>query len=202
MNSITEICNLAISMLGVGEEIADYDDEDSEEARACRRFYEMARDNVLRDFPWSFANKIGIGLAEVEEDPNNNWAYSYRYPSDCIAFRKILSGTRNDTRQSRISFELGADDDGRLIFTDMDEAEGEYTFKNENVAQYPYDFVEALACRLAYLIAPRIAGGNSANKKAEMLQLYMMAISKAQKTTANEQQPDVEPESEYIRARD
>lgn len=202
MNSITEICNLAISMLGVGEEIADYDDEDSEEARACRRFYEMARDNVLRDFPWSFANKIGIGLAEVEEDPNSNWAYSYRYPSDCIAFRKILSGTRNDTRQSRISFELGADDDGRLIFTDMDEAEGEYTFKNENVAQYPYDFVEALACRLAYLIAPRIAGGNSANKKAEMLQLYMMAISKAQKTTANEQQPDVEPESEYIRARD
>lgn len=202
MNSITEICNLAISMLGVGEEIADYTTEDSEEARACRRFYEMARDNVLRDFPWSFANKIGIGLAEVEEDPNNNWAYSYRYPSDCIAFRKILSGTRNDTRQSRISFELGADDDGRLIFTDMDEAEGEYTFKNENVAQYPYDFVEALACRLAYLIAPRIAGGNSANKKAEMLQLYMMAISKAQKTTANEQQPDVEPESEYIRARD
>ena len=109
---------------------------------------------------------------------------------------------RNDTRQSRISFEIGADDDGRLIFTDMEDAECEYTFRNENVSQYPLDFIEALAYRLASLIAPRIAGGNSVTKRNEMMQLYMLALSKAQKTTAMEMQPDEEPQSEFIRARD
>lgn len=202
MNSITEICNLALSSLGTGEDIADYATEDSEEARACRRFYELARDNVLRDFPWSFATKKGIALNLIEEDPNDEWGYSYRYPSDCINLRRILSGMRNDTRQSRISFEIGADDDGRLIFTDMEDAECEYTFRNENVSQYPLDFIEALAYRLASLIAPRIAGGNSVTKRNEMMQLYMLALSKAQKTTAMEMQPDEEPQSEFIRARD
>src|SRR5665648_440114 len=97
MSSATEICNMALGHLASGKEIANLETERSAEAIACRRFFDSARDAVLRDFSWPFATKIKA-LSLIEEDPNSEWAYSYRYPTDCLNFRRILSGTRTDTR--------------------------------------------------------------------------------------------------------
>src|SRR5688572_11149621 len=111
MASETEIANLALSHLGVGKEIANLETERSQEAVACRRFYDTARDATLRDFSWPFATKIAV-LGLIEADPNDEWDYSYRYPSDCLQLRRILSGVRNDTRDSRVPFKLAHDDSG------------------------------------------------------------------------------------------
>ena len=77
-SSKTEIANLAISHLGIGKTIANLELEKSQEAIACRRFYDTVRDSSLRDFPWPFAGKIQA-LALV----SNEWLYAYQYPSDC-----------------------------------------------------------------------------------------------------------------------
>lgn len=201
MASNTEIANLAIGHLGVGKEIANLDTENSKEAMACRRFFSDARDATLRDFNWPFARRFRT-LTLVEEDPNDEWGYSYRYPTNCLAFRRILSGIRNDTRQSRIPYLLANDDDGELILTDKEDAQGEYTVKITDPARFSADFRIALSLRLAAYIAPWVAGGDPFKLGQRALTLYQFEISKAQATAGNEEQAEEPPESEYVRARE
>lgn len=198
--SKTEIANLAISHLGVAKEIGNLDTEKSQEAGACRKFYDLALETTLRDFDWPFATKYET-LGLIESDPNDEWDFSYRYPSDALKIRKILSGTRNDTRQSRIPFVEGQDNSGKLIFTDQEDAQVKYTPFTTNVALYPPDFIMALSLRLAAYVAPRITGGDPFKMGDRAIKLYMYELSKAESNSGNEEQEEENPESEYIRAR-
>jgi hypothetical protein len=201
MSSETEISNMAISHLGVGKEIADLDTETSAEAKACRRFYDIARDTVLRDFQWPFATKIA-SLGLVESDPNTEWDYSYRYPSDCITLRRILSGVRQDTLDSKVPYKIAQDSSGRLIFSDEENASVEYTVKVTDPAKYTPDFTLALSYRLAVYIAPRVTRGDPFKLMEKAMGMYMDIIGDAKANAYNEEQDDVKPESEFIRARD
>ena len=91
MASKTEIGNLALSHIGIGKEVANIETEQSAEASALRRVYDTALRKTLRDFNWPFARVIAdLGL--IEEDPTDEWDFSYRVPSDCVSFRRIPSG--------------------------------------------------------------------------------------------------------------
>lgn len=201
-DSSTVIANLAISHLGYGSEIANLDTENSAEANAMRRFYDTARRNVLREFAWPFAYKIAdLGL--VESTPNNDWNYSYRYPSDCLMMNKILSGVRNDHRQSRIPFKVGRDSSGKLIFTDEQNAQAAYTMDNQDTLQYPDDFVMAFSYRLAIYAAPRIvSNGDPFGLVQRLYQIYNIEVQNAKAMARQENQPDDMPQSEFIRARE
>lgn len=200
MSSEVTIYNLALSHLAVGVEVSATN-ERSPEAEACLAFYDIARDDTLRAFPWKFANKIDA-LDLVAEQPNSEWGYSYRYPSDCVHFRRILSGNRMDTVDSRIRYTLGQDTAGQLIYTDQATAEGEYTLRVTNVDRYPPDFKLALSYRLASLIAARVCGGDPRKLGTKAYQLYGIELSRAAANSGNEEQPDKQPESEFINARD
>lgn len=200
MSSKTEISNLAISHLGTGKEIADLETERSQESAACRRFYDMALKTTLKAYSWPFATKIAA-LGLVAEEPNEEWGYSYRYPSDCLEFRRILSGQRTDTRDTRISYKLGFDSAGTLIYADKFEAEGEYTILHESPSFYPPDFTLALSLRLAALVAPRLTAGDPFKLGEKCLALYRQAINEAKANAGNEEVPDSAPDSEFIRAR-
>lgn len=201
MASPTEISNLALSHLGIDKEIANLDTENSVEARACRRFYELARNATLRDHAWPFASKISeLGL--VEEDPNDEWGYSYRYPSDCLNFRRILSGMRNDSAQSRVPYKIIQDSSGLLILTDQSNADCEYTIIATDTLRYPPDFVNALSLRLAAYAAPKITAGTNLKLGDRAMQMYVFEISVAKSNGVNEEQSDQVPESEFIRARE
>lgn len=201
MSSSTEICNLALSHLGVGKPIDNLETEKSQEAAVCRRFYQTARQAVLRDMRWPFAKRIeALGL--VEEDPNEEWDYSYRYPVNCLLARRILSGTRNDTQDTQIPFVIASDDSGELIYTDEYQAELEYTFNVTNEALFPPDFVLAFSFRLAAYIAPTITAGDPFKMGARALQMYGLEIYKASSNAFNEQKLDRIVESEFVRARE
>ena len=101
MSSQLGIVNMAISHLGSAKEVAILEVEKSQEASAARRFYDESLEATLSDFPWPFATRFAA-LALVEESPTTEWAYSYRYPTDCYYLRKIHSGIRNDSRRLRI----------------------------------------------------------------------------------------------------
>jgi hypothetical protein len=199
--SSTEICNLALSHLGVGKEIANLDTEQSQEASACRRFYETARDACLRDFSWPFAMRYDE-LALVEEDPNDEWLFSYRYPTNCMRILKILSGTRNDTRQTRVPYEIAQDDQGRLLFTDQENAEIRYIYKETDPDKYTPDFILALSYRLAYYIAPRLTAGDPFSRGPASLEAYQIELSRAAANAVNEGQVEEEVNSELQRARE
>lgn len=200
-SSNTEICNLAISHLGSTDEIDDLETDSTPEAAACQRYYEQARAQVLRDFPWPFATKFRT-LDLIEEEPTDEWGYSYRYPSDCLILRRILSGSRNDARQTRVAYRIAKDDDGKLLYTDMEEALAEYTEDMTDVTLFPPDFVMALSFRLASYIAPRLIAGDPFKLGDRAVKYYFAEIASARAQALNEEQPDEEPLSEFERARD
>jgi len=201
MSTPVEICNLSLSHLGVGKEIANFETENSQEANACRRFYNISREATLRDFPWPFAMKqAALGL--VGENPTTEWGYSYRYPSDCLKLRRILSGLRNDTRQTRIPYKITRDISGRLVYTDQINAQMEYTLNEEDSERFTSDFVMALSLRLAVYTAPRLTSGDPFKLRESTFKLYMLEITRAQATAANEQQDEEKPNADWINARD
>ncbi len=195
-----EMCNMSISHLGSGETIGDMD-ERSEEARACSTFWDVAFEATLRDFAWPFAKKF-VELELVEENPNNEWLYSYRYPTSILKIRRILSGSRKDTKDTEIKFVEAQDGTGQLIFTDQDEAEAECTMKITDLSRLPPDFIMAFSYRLAFYIAPRITGGNAFERiKLAMWASYQKELGMARSSSADEERPDNEPESEFITIR-
>jgi hypothetical protein len=197
--SKVEICNLALFHLGNGKEIASID-ERSQEAAVVRRFFDPALEAVLRDFDWPFATKIAA-LAQVSVNPNTEWKFSYRYPSDCINIRRVLSGTRQDTAKSKVPFKIAQGPAGILIFCDIEQASIEYTVLTTNTQLFPPDFTMALSYKLAAYIAPRVTGGDPTKLGPRALQLYEYEISKAKAAALNEEQPDLQLDSEFITAR-
>lgn len=193
------ICNMALRHLAVGKAIGTLA-EPSAEARACTTFYEAARDETLRDFDWPFA-KARVTLALVEEQPNVEWAFSYRYPANCAAIRRIPSGMRQETRASVVKLRIGRDDTGRLIYTDQPDAEVEYTYAITDAGQFDADFAQAVALKLAGYIAPSVTGGDPTRLGLRALELYQVAIGIARSNAANEEQADEEPDSPSILAR-
>lgn len=200
MATKTELSNMAISHLGTGMTIANLDTEDSEEAAVCRTFFDTAFEATLREFDWPFA-RVYEELTLVKEDPTEEWAYAYRYPSDCQMLRKILSGTRNETRSTRVPFAISKDASGRLVFTDQYDPVARYTQEITDLSLCTADFNIAFSFKLAMYIAPRLTQGDPYKLKQEMQSSYMAEISNAKALAINEEQPDQAPESEFIRAR-
>jgi hypothetical protein len=200
MASTTEIANLALSHLGVGKDIQALDTDPGQEARACRRFYTEARQTTLRDFNWPFATKEQA-LALIEEDPTEEWAFSYQTPSDSLKIQRLVSGIRNDTRSTRITFREFNHPSGIRIYTDLDEAIAQYTVDMEDPTFYPTDFKMAFSWRLAMYIAPRITAGDPFQRQKAAAEFYQYEISRAQANSSNGQQDDPEPDGEFQRAR-
>lgn len=202
MASIADICNMALSHLGVGDQITDLDTESSKEALACRLWYDKCRDQVLRAFAWPFAT-IVEDLTLVEEEPNDGleWAYSYRYPSACISLRRILSGARTDSQSSKVPYRIVRDDAGRLILSDLEDAQVEFTQLVEAADQFDPLFVDALSYLLAAKIGPRVCGGDQFKLSDRALQMYAWAIGQAMNAAANEERSDEPPDAELISAR-
>jgi hypothetical protein len=201
MASKTEIANMALSHLGIGKEIANIDTEKSAEAAACRRFFNTCLSATLKDFPWPFASKIAT-LNLIEEEPNDEWAYSYQYPVDCIHAKRIVSGNANETRQERIDFKIANSSSSKIILTNKDLAELEYTANITDPNVFSPDFIIALSFRLAAYVAPRLTQGDPFKLKNDMLGQYAIEIGMARSNAMNEQQDSEVPSSELIRARE
>lgn len=199
--SDTVIANLAITHLGIGKTIENLTSERSTEAVACKRYFEETRKRVLRDFPWPFATAIET-LNLVAEDPNEEWNYSYRYPSNCLMIRKLQSGIRNDTRQSRVPYRVSRDTSGLLILTDEQNAIIEYTFDEQDYARYPSDCIMAFSVMLAVYIAPALTRGDLFKIRSELLQIYQLEMSNAKANAVIEEQDDEVVDSEFIRERE
>lgn len=202
MSTKTRICNKALSHLGSSVEIGAVETERSAEAAACRMFFDDARQETLSAWPWPFATKFEA-LALLETSPNEEWAFSYRYPADCLDFRRILSGSRNDTRYTRVPMKIGSDGIGGVIFTDKENAEAEFGIDIlENFNLFSPKFEIALSYRLASFIAPRVTGGDPFKMGDKALAMFRGLIEGTKAGSANEEQPDPDPESEFITTRE
>lgn len=200
MASSTQICNLALAHLGVGKSIANLQTEQSEEANACRRFYDVSLERTLRDFPWPFSKRYQA-LELVAENPMDSYKFAYRYPTGCVRIHRIDSTIRNDNRQSRVHFTIGGDSSGQLIYTDQEQAKIWFSFLDTDPEKYPADFTLALSFLIAHYIAPTLTAGDPFKVGERAMQNYMAELDRARVNAIGEEQVEVEVESEFIRAR-
>lgn len=206
MASVLDICNMAVRHLGISVPIQSLT-ERTKEAKACSLFYPVVRDETLRDAPWPFATQFKL-LAEVSEEPTEEWLYAYRVPANCITFRRLLDtvtlqritlfnspdGIRYPTVQiPHITFRLGGDDNGGLVYTSQ---QGplycEITARIEDPTRYPPDVAQAMSLKMAGYIAPSVAGNDVLKLGDRAFQLYSVMIAQAKQNAGNEQQLDLQ----------
>lgn len=200
MASVVNVYNMALGHLGAAATVSSTT-EKSAESNACNTFYLDALKATLRDYKPSEAKGF-LTLSLIEEDPVDEWAFSYDYPNTIAIILRVLSGLRNDSRDSRVPYEVGSDENGRaLLYCDIESAEIEAIFVPKSIAILPSDFIIALSFRLAAYIAPIVTKGDPFKLGARALQLYAVEIRNAAVNSRNQNQPDKEPDSDHIRSR-
>lgn len=141
------IANLALSNIGVSKPILALD-ERSVEAKIIDRFYVHSRQYVLRDGLWPFAKRY-LNLTLVEEDPTPEWAFSYRYPPNCLLVRFIVNPVMGRHERKPTEYEIAGDDQGTLILTDQEDAQICYTMDVDNPQRYDEMFTSAFSWYLS-----------------------------------------------------
>jgi hypothetical protein len=146
------VCNLALDRIGIGQTIDDLNGT-SHLAQVCARWYAICRDRILESYPWPFTT-VRVALELVEEftesdDPDAEWRFAYRYPNGCMAARRIVSGLPKPQDFDGIPYELGQDGDGRLIFTNQQDAILEMTGTYEDPGEWPGVFADVVSADMA-----------------------------------------------------
>jgi hypothetical protein len=158
MASDVDICNLALSHFGQDANVTSIQTPDGPDAEHCKRFYPIARDEMLEEFDWSFARKRAT-LAAVTND-REDWAYKYAIPSDCLKERRALPEGYADNLADGIDCEK----EGDFLYTNEDVTTLVYTKRLTDTTKFSPLFVSALSWRLAsYLVGPitkDVSGGS------------------------------------------
>jgi len=185
MNTPTSISNLAISHIGQGKSVSNIDTEKSVEANACKIYYPLALDFMLRTYriPAFIRN---VSLAMVSTNPSMDWRYAFRLPNDCARVWRINSGYKVDTEETKIPFTMSSDDSGMLLLADIETASIEYSINNPNPRFFTSDFVMALSYKLAEMIAPLLTSGDVFKITERMERRFATYSSRLMATTQNE----------------
>lgn len=141
---------MALAKIADRSDIQNVDTEQSQQAKACRLFYDQALTETLEAFDWGFARVVET-LADLGTPPNN-WAYRYQYPSNCVKFRGFerIPGTPEVPHEIRAKDNTGNE---KIILCNIGSAVGVYTLLVTTTSMFTPNFVDALSWRLAGLIA-------------------------------------------------
>jgi hypothetical protein len=201
MASEVEIANLALSRLGDSATVASLSPpEGSAQAEKCARFYPLARDVMQEDFVWSFCVRRK-SLALVANWSSGKWAYAYAAPSDMVRPISIshpeASSDQVDVLGTRpgAMFQVESTSTGQaIILTNQPEAELRYTVKVTDTTRYSAQFVDALAWRLASMLAGPILKGDAGIKMTQScLQIAISLAGDAAVKNANSSQEERGP---------
>lgn len=167
-----QVINTALARIGA-QTIADLTTEQSREAIAALLVYEDELRATLRDFAWPFATRYAdAGLAvptltlvggALDDPVVPDWYFAYRMPDDAIGVRRIVkhvttTGVGRGWDPNPITFRMGSDDDGLLIYTNQEDAVVEYAIRPEDVWNVADPaFKDAFAWRMAAALSPSLA---------------------------------------------
>jgi hypothetical protein len=195
MSSVIEICNMALGKAGITDTITNLDTEQSVEALWCKVNYPIARDSVLRDFPWRFATKT-ISLGALDEKRQDGKSV-FLYPSDCL---NIINVSNGGTQNFEIEI-IGINDDMRkVIITDSEQAEVKYIARVTDPNLFDPLFVVALAWYIASDLALSV-GGNKEGRSQLAMQQYEFTKAKAQRASIAESRGNPYTSNEFMKVR-
>ena len=181
----TDICNMALAFIAKGRIVSM--DESTEQARQCKLFYEITKQDLLRNYTWGFAKKIDKLAELTQSEKNPYWRYIYTYPQKCVAVRKIFD---KDTGKAVLAGQqkewdlFMASDNVLAVGCNIPRAYLEYTYDVDDANLFSSDFVDAFAHMLAFNICIQLTG-NSGLQQTQY-QLAQAALMRAKYTTAQE----------------
>lgn len=158
------ICNKALGMLGANRILSL--SEDSRNATLCNENYEIVRDGILEEYPWSFA-KARISLAKDLTGPDFGYANSFTLPAD---FLHVLEFNGDDSEYQV---------EGNKILSDDGTCNLIYTKKVTDVGVFSKLFIVAFSARLAAELSIPVT--NSKSTLEAMMGLYEDALDRARK---------------------
>lgn len=213
------ICNLALSYLGDSATVASIDPpEGSAQASHCARFYPIALQLMLEAHQWNFNTKRAY-LAAVADCYFNEWKYAYALPSDATAVISVLPKCRYPEGFLRIwdyttympqEFELESVRDFQIetlngqqvILSNACDAIARYTVSSVTPGMFPALFTDALAWKLASMLAgPLLKGDAGAAESKRCLQMHAAIAAEAMGKDANQRHGNRPPVPSSIRAR-
>lgn len=220
----TDICNMALSHLGISNGIQTFNDQ-TEQAKACNFWYPRCRDQLLKSAPWDFAYTYLALASDGSNVPGTlfsypGWRYAYQYPNDCL--QSVAVVTAYGDRASRFAWhshwgypyggtafpkiptkiaQSTATPGQKIILCDMPAPL--YLFYIQcvtNTAMFDSMFTDALSFRIGWRIGGVLRGANPDKiqycmSMAEKLRLDALA------QCLNEAQQDPERNSPSVNAR-
>ena len=176
----SKIFNITLKNLRVSVGIQNSNQSDKNTV-ILNEFYDSAKEQVLKDFDWNFANSYRE-LALTGNIPQNpKFLYEYDYPNDCLFAREIIPYVNKDI----VEFEVASNVTGqKVINTNITPAVLRYTKSVNNETFFSTEFVMALCWYLAFLAAPAITGNRSI--QSDCLSVYTSILAKAKTINASE----------------
>ena len=175
-----KIFNIALKNLRVSVSIQNANQNDKNTI-ILNEYYDSAKEQVLKDFDWNFANSYRELSLTGNIPMNPKFLYEYDYPNDCVFTREIISYNTDDN----IEFEVAANSTGqKVINTNVTPAVLRYTKLIDNETFFSTEFTMALCWYLAFLSAPAITGNRSI--QSDCLNVYTSILAKAKSINASE----------------
>ena len=177
----SKIFNIALKNLRVSVGIQNANQTDKNTV-VLNEFYDIAREQVLKDFDWNFANSYRELSLTGNIPQNPKFLYEYDYPNDCLFAREIVPyADTNDI----VEFEIASNVSGqKVINTNKTPVVLRYTKNVDNETFFSTEFVTALCWYLAFLSAPAITGNR--NIQNDCMTIYSNMIMKAKTLNASE----------------
>lgn len=190
-----EIFNITLNHLGINA-IVQNTNEVNPKITALNNYYDMALEQVMKDYDWNFLNSFKVLTPTLEESPNPKYLYAYDYPNDCIAVRSIYGEKGTEYKQMDITTSSKG---SRIIVCNAPKARLKYTRKlniSTPEAYFTSEFVSALSFYLAFLTANALTGNTGF--QSNMYQAYQTTLGRAKAMDANESEIRDEDNRTYL----
>ena len=170
-----KIFNMTLKNLRVSVSIQNSNQTDKNTI-ILNEFYDVAREQVLKDFDWNFANSYRELSLTGNIPQNPKFLYEYDYPNDCVFAREIIPYVSSDL----VEFEIASNVTGqKVINTNQTPAILRYTKSVDNETFFSTEFVMALSWYLSFLASPAITGNRAIQNDCMNVYTHILAKSKA-----------------------
>lgn len=202
----TQIFNLALSSLFLTKRISDAETDNSAENIQLSSVWDISLNSALQEMDLDSTSMTKV-LELVLENPDNFWAYAYKYPNDCAFLRRIVSCEVIDDNETTIDRKTQMIDYNgdiiKCIMTNQSQASVEYISNKIPLSSLSAEAATFIALKLALNAAPLITGKNSDQVIKQLSARYTMALMSAkskdlQETSIYQHESMV---SEFVKAR-
>lgn len=191
MRTELQIANMALRHIGMNK-ITSLSGTDPSSV-ICNDFFDQARDDLFREFPWPFATmQEELTLCSASVTTPIGWDYAYVYPTDAITLPSYVAtvwtvfdeGTTDKKEEQKFEVMFDKATGTRIICSNLTDAYCEATYILEDSELWDAKFDLMLSFKLASLICPGLTG--DVEKAMNLMNIYNGLLQETKRLAAHE----------------